>query len=119
VRGAVPRVARGMAVHPLTPDDMGRVSEGWKLRPSTPRKKLERLRSFFKFCVERKWIETNPTSELRPPKEHAIEKKPYEAEELEKIAWAIPLFPAKGIYARTTSSVSARSFRSCDGRVLG
>jgi hypothetical protein len=46
VRGAVPRVARGMAVHPLTPDDMGRVSEGWKLRPSTPRKKLERCGRF-------------------------------------------------------------------------
>jgi integrase len=28
----------------------------------------------------------------------AIEKKPYDQDELEKIRWTIPLFPAKGIY---------------------
>jgi integrase len=82
----------------FTPDDLGKFREGWNVAPSTARKKLERLRSFFKFCVDRKWIESNPASPLRPPKETTIEKKPYDAWELEKIAWAIPLFPIKGIY---------------------
>jgi integrase len=82
----------------FTPDDLGKFREKWKVQPSTARKKLERLRSFFKFCVERKWCETNPASSLRAPKELTIEKKPFDNSELEKIAWAIPLFPIKGIY---------------------
>ena len=61
------------------------------------------MKYFFQFCEERKWIEGNPAMNLRPPKETAIDKKPYEAAELEKIAWAIPLFPIKG----STGSVSA------------
>jgi integrase len=85
-------------VDQFTPDDLGKFREKWKVSASTARKKLERLRSFFKFCLERKWIETNPASSLRAPKEISIEKKPYDTAELEKIAWAIPLFPRKGIY---------------------
>jgi integrase len=85
-------------VDQFTPDDLGKFREKWKVQPSTARKKLERLRSFFKFCVERKWCETNPASSLRAPKELTIEKKPFDNSELEKIAWAIPLFPIKGIY---------------------
>jgi integrase len=82
----------------ITSDDLSRFRETWKVQPSTARKKLERLRSFFKFCVGRKWISDNPASALRPPKEVSIEKKPYEKAELERIAWAIPLFPRNGIY---------------------
>jgi len=82
----------------FTPDDLGRFREGWKIAPITAKKKLERLRSFFKFCNERKWIDGNPASPLRPPKETVIERKPYDQDELEKISWAIPLFPIKGIY---------------------
>jgi len=82
----------------VTTDDLAKVREKWDLAPSTATKKLERLRSFFKFCVERDWISKNPARGLKPPKETAIEKKPYDQWELEKIAWAIPLFPRKGIY---------------------
>ncbi len=88
----------GWLVDRFTPDDMGKFREKWDLKPSTAAKKLERIRSFFKFCVDRKWCVDNPASALRPPKETAIEKKPYDNNELEKIAWAIPLFPIKGIY---------------------
>ena len=87
-----------MSIAALTTDDMARFREKWDLKPSTARKKLERLRSFFKFCVDRKWMADNPAKPLKAPKEVAIEKKPYDAAELEKIAWAIPLFPIKGIY---------------------
>jgi len=82
----------------LTPDDIGKFRESWKVNPTTSRKKLERLRSFLKFCVGREWIEKNPAKELRQPKEALIVKKPFDDSELEKIAWAIPLFPKKGIY---------------------
>jgi integrase/recombinase XerD len=82
----------------FTPDHLGKFRERWKVKPSTAAKKLERLRSFFKFALDRKWISDNPASALRAPKETTIEKKPYDMDELEKIAWAIPLFPSKGIY---------------------
>ncbi len=91
---AFPRVL----VSKITSDELAKFREGWNCRPSTARKKLERLRSFFKFCIDRDWITKNPASGLKYPKEISIEKKPYEKEELELISWAIPLFPAKGIY---------------------
>ena len=84
----------------FTPDDLGKFREKWEVQPSTAIKKLERLRSFFKFCVDRHWCDRNPAKALRPPKEISIEKKPYDKWELEKIAWAIPLFPTKGIYGQ-------------------
>jgi integrase len=82
----------------ITADELGKVKEGWKVRPSTAIKKLERLRSFFKFCVDRDWIQKNPAKALKAPKEILIVTKPYDEAEIEKIAWAIPLFPKKGIY---------------------
>ena len=39
--------------------------------------------SFFKFCVDRKWISETPASVLRPPREMSVEKKPYEKAQLE------------------------------------
>lgn len=82
----------------ITLDDVSRFRESWKMSAITARKKIERLRSFFKFCVDRDWIEKNPAKGLKLPKETTIQVKPYEPAELEKIEWAIPLFPAKGIY---------------------
>jgi integrase len=82
----------------FTPDDLGKFREKWELSPSTAIKKLERLRSFFKFCEERGWCGRNPAKPLRPPKESVIVKKPFDTWELEKIEWAVPLFPIKGIY---------------------
>jgi site-specific recombinase XerD len=82
----------------ITADELGKLKEGWKVRPSTAIKKLQRLRSFFKFCVDRDWIVKNPAKPLKAPKEIAIVTKPYDESEIEKISWAIPLFPRKGIY---------------------
>ncbi len=82
----------------FTPDDLAKFREKWGGKPSTAAKKLERLRSFFKFCMDRKWCDSNPAKALRAPKESVIERKPFDTWELEKIAWAIPLFPVKGIY---------------------
>jgi integrase len=82
----------------LRADDLGKFRESWKAKPITSRKMLERLRSFFQFCLERGWIEKNPAKVLKPPKEQAVVVKPYDKTELEKIAWATDLFPIKGIY---------------------
>jgi integrase/recombinase XerD len=85
-------------INSLTADEVSKVVEQWAMAPSSTSKKLERLRSFFNFCVDRHWITSSPAKGMKGAKETAIDKKPYEASELEKIAWAIPLFPIKGIY---------------------
>jgi integrase len=85
-------------VRAITLDEVSKFRESWKLSPITARKKIERVRSFFKFCVDRDWIAKNPAKGLKLPKETVVRVKPYEPYELEKIEWAIPLFPAKGIY---------------------
>jgi integrase len=87
-----------ISITQISPDDVSKFRERWKAKPTTIRKKMERLRSFFRFCTDRKWIDHNPAAGLKFPKEKAIPKKPYEKEELEKIDWSIPLFPIKGIY---------------------
>jgi site-specific recombinase XerD len=88
----------GARIDKITADELGEVKEGWNVRPSTAIKKLERLRSFFKFCLDRDWISKNPAKALKAPKEIAIVTKPYDELEIEKVSQAIPLFPRKGIY---------------------
>jgi integrase len=79
-------------------DDLAKFRESWKLGNISVRMKIARLRSFFKFCIERDWIEKNPAKTLKLPKEIEIERKPYEPDELAKIEKAIAKFPAWGIY---------------------
>jgi hypothetical protein len=67
-----------VSVSSITPDTAARFREGWIGRPSTIQKKVERLRSFFKFCTERDWIAKNPARALKYPKEVSIERKPFE-----------------------------------------
>src|SRR5664279_430185 len=40
-------------VNAVTPDEISKVIEQWDMAPSSTNKKLERLRSFFNFCVDR------------------------------------------------------------------
>lgn len=101
----------------VTVDDLAKFREKWDLAPSTAGKKLERLRSFFKFCVDRGWIEKNPAKSLRPPKESVIERKPYKADELEKIAGRFPCSLPKGSMVTPTVSASRLLSLSCGGPV--
>jgi site-specific recombinase XerD len=41
--------------------------QSWKLNATSSTKQTERLKSFFKFCVDQKWIGDNPASALKPP----------------------------------------------------
>lgn len=72
----------------IEPDHIRRFREAWDLAPLTVLKKIERLRSFFKFCIESNWIARNPASGVKPPK--AVHKPtiPYTDEEVRKIVEA-------------------------------
>jgi len=70
----------------------------WKDNSLSAYKKGERLRSFFRFCADAKYIDENPVNRMRPPKVQPTKIKTFSAEELEKIIWASELFPLNGIY---------------------
>ena len=56
-----------------------------RLAPLTEVKQIERLRSFFKFCIQNDWIAKNPASLLKPPKVEESDAIPFEPEEVERI----------------------------------
>lgn len=68
--------------------DVERVREfrkSWKDGPRASGKKLERLRAFFKFCVENKWIEASPAVTLRAPLVKDKPTMPFTRDEMARI----------------------------------
>ncbi len=46
--------------------------ETWTNKGTAARKKLEALRTFFRFCVDRKWLDSNPAKALQMPKNRTL-----------------------------------------------
>lgn len=80
-------------VEGMTIDELRAYRESWDLSPVTSGKKVERLRAFFRFCVESGWIGNNPARLLKLPKVKPSPTLPFSAEEMEKILWACELYP--------------------------
>ena len=51
-------------------------------------KELSILRNFFRFCVNRKWMSSNPAKEVKPPTVKPKPKEPYTQEEVLQIVSA-------------------------------
>src|SRR5256712_4358432 len=88
----------GRSVASLSVDEVRRYRETWKLAPISARKKLERLRTFFRFCIESRWIHPNRAKTIKPPIGHYRPTLPVTNEDFEKILWACDLYPANGVY---------------------
>jgi integrase/recombinase XerD len=89
---------KGRLVASLTVDEVRKYRESWELAPISARKKLERLRTFFRFCIDSQWMHSNPAKGIKPPIAHVRPTLPVTNEDFEKILWACDLFPANGIY---------------------
>jgi site-specific recombinase XerD len=48
-------------------------------------KHLERVKSFFNFCIENEWLEVNPARPLKPPKVSDTDVIPFTEDEIKKI----------------------------------
>lgn len=96
-------------IRSLSVDDVSRFRESWDLAPLTTRNTIERMRGFFRFCIERGWIEKNPATSLKLPKITEVERKPYDAHELQAIEKALEEFPNWGIY-KTNTRERVRAF---------
>lgn len=88
----------GRSVGALSVDEVRRYRETWELAPISARKKLERLRTFFRFCIDNQWMHTNPARGIKPPIGHPRPTLPVTNEDFEKILWACDLYPIQGIY---------------------
>jgi site-specific recombinase XerD len=77
---------RGFTLLPeFTLDTLSRFRSTWKDGPRTASKKLERLRAFFAFCLDRKWTEDNPAKKIKLPKTKLCPTMPLELEEMVKL----------------------------------
>ncbi len=66
-------------------DTLSRFRQSWKDSPRTASKKLERLRAFFRFCLDRQWVESNPAAKIKLPKVTPCPTMPLSHEEMVKI----------------------------------
>lgn len=97
----------------LTVTAMDRFYASWKDGIRAKAKKLERLKSFIKFCIKRKWITENIVEDLEAPEGSSIpnHKSPFTDEELQRIHAACDaLGPAPGRPRRNWSGEDARDF---------
>ena len=67
--------------------------ESWKNKNFSARKKLEALRTFFKFVHESGWQETNPAKVIKPPKTDDPPTLPYSRDEFDRVLAACDKYP--------------------------
>jgi integrase/recombinase XerD len=96
------REFKNRSVGSIEIQDLRAYRERWELSPVSARKKLERLRTFFKFCHESAWTRGNPAKALKPPVAKPLPTLPFSDEEIEKIFWAVDLFPNRGVHGANT-----------------
>ena len=77
------------------PIDLDEFYASWRDGVRSKAKKLERLKSFFRFCVKRKWIPENPAEDLEPPvgAGRAAHRIPFSDVELTRIYAACDRLP--------------------------
>lgn len=83
-------------------EDLSEYRESWKLSPISARKKIERLRTFFKFAIERGWTEKSPAILLRHPRSQQSPTLPVSDEDIQKLIEATERYASKGIYRDRT-----------------
>ncbi len=87
-------VRRGVVfLRDLDLDALRQFRETWPHRNISARKKLEALRTFFRFAHESDWIPSNPASKIRPPKVTEPPVVPFTTEEVNRILEACDSYP--------------------------
>lgn len=67
----------------------------WTGGPLTAAKRIEGLRSFFRWCVSHGWLKSNPAKDLRMPVERVAPKLPYSREDVASLLQACGQAPRK------------------------
>jgi site-specific recombinase XerD len=88
VRSVISRFAEESGIHLL--DEFGQqqvrdLVNQRQLSAVTTAKEIERIRTFFTFCVESEWIPKNPARSIKPPKLRQIPRIPFSETEVRNI----------------------------------
>lgn len=99
----------------LTIGDMDHFYAGWKDGLRSKGKKLDKLKSFVKFCLKRKWLSENIVEDLEAPpgSSFAANKSPFSDEEIYRILTACDIFGApvpKSLGMRPWGGEDAKDF---------
>jgi len=92
--------------------EVGQIADfrsSWKNSANTGSKKLERVRTFFRFCRSRKWIKENPAEGISGPKFRDRPTLPFSKDELENILKACDNFPSS---PKSTGGKNAKRLRA-------
>jgi site-specific recombinase XerD len=81
------------SVSSLSLAEMRAYRETWGMAAVSARKKLERLRTFFKFCIESGWASENPGKLIKAPLARPTPTLPFTDEEIERILWGTEVYP--------------------------
>jgi len=82
----------------------------WRHRNTSARKRLEELRSFFRFCHDSGWIQENYAKRLRPSKETSSPTEPFTDEEMDRIRSACSAYPGGKGRAHSVHTQRIRAF---------
>jgi integrase/recombinase XerD len=85
-------------------DNTAKFRESWTNK-GTAARKLESLRTFFRFCHDRNWIDSNPASKLKMGKNEEPPVEPFTREQMQAILNAIPQYPGKNNAVRLKALV--------------
>lgn len=77
----------------VTLEDLRNYRALWRVSPVSAQKKLERLKTFFRFAHDSGWVSNNPARLLKPPKIKPKPTLPFSDQEMEKILWACEVYP--------------------------
>ena len=80
------------AIEGVSRADLEQYQASWKLGPQSRSNKLSRLRTFFRWCVECGWIQSNPAKGLARPIFERKQAIPFTQDEVEKLLWSTELY---------------------------
>ncbi len=70
--------------------------------PNSARKRLEYVRSFFRFCEQSGWIPSNPAASVKPPQADTSPTLPFEKPQMKALLKAADGFNTCGRYGKAT-----------------
>jgi hypothetical protein len=81
--------------------------QSWSDKGISAVKKLERLRAFYRFALESRWIEENPSTKLKKPEVTDAPTMPFTQDEMVRILAACEQYPDNyGKQGQVTRSVA-------------
>jgi len=86
------------APHQRDVDALRRFRATWPDSPITAAKNLERLRNFFRFCADSRWIADNPAKAVRPPRVIQSPTLPFEESDWQTLLDACDRISLRGPY---------------------